>query len=93
MITYNKFLNLPAGLLLQASKANASGGPMNDEGMGVIPAQTQLSTSLSLNLGMAGKTVSIYNNWYIPIIFIKRLFCSVKTKLLCRCTIIEEPSK
>ena len=59
---YNKFLILPAGLLLQASKANASGGPMNDEGMGVIPAQTQLSTSLSLNLGMAGKTVSIYNN-------------------------------
>ena len=67
---------MPAGLLLQASKANASGGPMNDEGMGVIPAQTQLSTSLSLNLGMAGNTVSIFNNWYIPIISIKRLFCS-----------------
>ena len=59
LFDYNEFLILPAGLLLQASKANASGGPMNDEGMGVIPAQTQLSTSLSLNLGMAGKTVSI----------------------------------
>ena len=54
---------MPAGLLLQASKANASGGPMNDETVGVIPAQTQLSTSLSLNLGMAGKTVSVFSNW------------------------------
>ena len=36
---------------------------MNDEGMGVIPAQTQLSTSLSLNLGMAGKTVSVFSYW------------------------------
>ena len=50
------------GLLLQASKANATGGPVNQDGMGIIPAQTQLSTSLSLNLGMEGKTVSFPEN-------------------------------
>ena len=64
---FKNYINIlfffPAGLLLQASKANASGGPMNDEAIGVIPAQTQLSTSLSLNLGMAGKTVSVFSNW------------------------------
>ena len=47
------------GLLLQASKANATGGSGIQDGVGIIPAQTQLSTSLSLNLGMAGKTVSL----------------------------------
>ncbi len=47
-----------AGVLLAASKANASGGtPMNNDLMGIIPAQTQLSTSLSLNLGTDGKSV------------------------------------
>ena len=47
---------------MNCAKANASGGPANQEGMGIIPAQTQLSTSLCLNLGMAGKTVSNFHN-------------------------------
>lgn len=48
-----------AGVLLAASKANAAGGsPINNESMGIIPAQTQLTTSLSLNLGLDGKSVS-----------------------------------
>ena len=51
------------GLLLQASKSNATGGSVNQDGMGIIPAQTQLSTSLSLNLGMEGKTVSDTGNF------------------------------
>ena len=49
-----------AGVLLAASKANATGGaPLNNESMGIIPAQTQLTTSLSLNLGLDGKSVSV----------------------------------
>ena len=72
---------MPAGLLLQASKASAGGGPMNDEGMGVIPAQTQLSTSLSLNLGMAGKTVSVFINWS------KLYLSNFHNYLLCCCDI------
>ena len=49
-----------AGVLLAASKANATGGsPINNESMGIIPAQTQLTTSLSLNLGLEGKSVSL----------------------------------
>ena len=76
---YDKFLILPAGLLLQASKASAGGGPMNDEGMGVIPAQTQLSTSLSLNLGMAGKTVSVFSNWSKLYLILTIICCFVVT--------------
>ena len=49
-----------AGVLLAASKANASGAtPINNDLMGIIPAQTQLSTALSLNLGTNGKSVSL----------------------------------
>lgn len=43
------------GVLLAASKANATGSKSDDLN-GVIPAQTQLSTSLSLNLGTDSKS-------------------------------------
>ena len=48
-----------AGVLLAASKANAAGAaPLNNELMGIIPAQTQVNVSLDLNLGTDGKSVS-----------------------------------